>query len=103
MRRSTILEGIHQESKLELSLFGSKTKNLENLLLELGIVYTNRAATYLNAIDNHIVGIGSYAGRIRIQQRYILWLRRSEGVVHSHEALLLVAPLIHREIYDPQT
>ena len=33
MRRSTILEGIHQEAKLELSLFGSKAKNLENLLM----------------------------------------------------------------------
>ncbi len=40
MRRSTVLEGVHQEAELLLSSLWSESENLEHLLLKLRIVYT---------------------------------------------------------------
>ena len=50
MRGCAILEGIHQESELFLCLLGSEAENLKNLLLQLGIVDTDAAATQLDAV-----------------------------------------------------
>ena len=98
----TVLEGIHQEAELALRLLGGEAQNLEYLLLKLGIVDTDAASTYLHAVDDHIVGIGTHAGGVGIEQGDILGLGRGERMVHGHEALLLVAPLVHGEVYHPQ-
>ena len=63
---------------------------------------TDRTTTYFHTVDNHIVCIGTNGSRIGIQQRNILVFRVSERMVHSLEAVLLVAPLVHREVNDPE-
>ena len=102
MRGCAILEGIHQESELFLCLLGSEAENLKNLLLQLGIVDTDAATAYFNSVDYHIIGIGAHACGIGIQQGHVLRLGRGEGMVHGHQALLLVAPLVHGEVHNPQ-
>ena len=74
MRWRTILEGVHQEAELLLSLFWSESEDLEYLLLQLGVVDTNAAATNLNTVHYHIIGIGTNAGWVCVEQRNIFWL-----------------------------
>lgn len=103
VRRRTELERSHQETELLLSLLRRETKKLEHLMLKLALMDTDRTAADLNAIDHHIVGISADCTRIRVKQRNILRLRRSERMMHSIETLVLLAPLKERKIDNPKT
>ena len=72
--RCTELEGIHEEAELELCLLGGEAQNLENLLLQLGIVDTDAATAHLNTVDDHVVGVGTHAGGVGVEQGYVLGL-----------------------------
>ena len=72
MRGRSKLEGIHEEAELELCLLGGEAQNLENLLLQLGIVDTDAATANLDAVDDHVVGIGTHAGGVGVEQGYVL-------------------------------
>ena len=102
MRWSTILEGIHQETKLLLSAFWCEAQNLKHLCLKLRVVDTDGTATHFDTVTNHVVSISTHGSRVCVEQGDVLIHRMGEWVVHRHEALLLIAPFKHREFCHPQ-
>ena len=94
--------GVHQESELELCLFWGEAQDLKGALLQRSIVDTDTTATNLYTVDNHVVCVRTHSGWIGVHQWNILWFWRGKWMVHSHEALLLVAPLVHWEIHNPK-
>ena len=90
MRWRSVLEGVHQEAKLSLSLFGREAQYLKHFLLQLGIVNTDATAAHFDTIDNHVVCVGAHACGICVQQRDIFGLRTGKRMMHSHEAIFLV-------------
>ena len=63
---------------------------------------TDRAAADFHTIDDHVVGIRAHCPRIRLEHRDVLRLGRSEGVMHSVEALGLFIPLEEGEVNYPE-
>ena len=102
MRWCSILEGVHQETKLSLGTLWSETEHLEHLLLQLSIVNTQRTTTYFDTITYEVVSLGTHLLRMLIEQWDIIWVRHSEWMVSSHQALLLITPLEEREVDNPQ-
>ena len=102
MRWCSVLEGIHEEAKLLLGLLRSKAKHLEDLGLKDCVVDTDRATADLNTVAHHIIGIGQHRSWVGVELGNVAGLWSCERMVHGHEALLLVAPLKHWEVYDPQ-
>ena len=102
VRWRTELEGIHEEAELQLCLFWCEAQDLEGALLQSSIVDTDTTATNLYTVDNHVVCVRTHSSWIGVHQRNILWFWRGKWMVHSHKALLLVAPLVHWEVHDPE-
>ena len=102
MRRCTILKCIHQEAELFLCFFWCEAQNFEHLSLQLGIVNTNRATSYFDTINDHIVCIGTNSRRIGIKHWDVFIFRMSERMMHSHQATFFFAPFKHWEINNPQ-
>ena len=75
MRGCSVLEGIHQEAELLLSLLRREAQYLEHLGLQLRIVDTDGTATHFDTVAHHVVCIGTHSCRIGIQQGDVLVLR----------------------------
>ena len=103
MWRSSIFEGIDEESELCHRPFRGKSKNLEHLLLQFAVVDTQGSATHLDAVAYKVVGYCAYLLRCGVEQRYVVGIGKGERMVCSHESLFLVAPLEEGEIDNPQT
>ena len=102
MRRCTILEGVHQEAKLLLCLFGCEAQNLEHLGLQLGVVNTDGTTTHFDTVAYHVVSISTYSSRVGVEQMNVFVHRVCERMVHRHQTLFLIAPFEHRELCHPQ-
>ena len=60
MRRSTVLEGVDQESELALRLLFREVQGFEHALLQFWTVDTNGTATDFGTVDNQIVSVGQH-------------------------------------------
>ena len=103
MRWCSIFECIHQEAKLSLSTLWCEAENLEHLLLQLGVVDTERTSTHFNTITYEVVSLGAYLLWMLIQERNIIRIWHGERMVSSHQALLFIAPLKQWEVNNPET
>ena len=102
MWRCSVLKGVHQETELFLGTLGGKAENLEHLGLQFRVVDTDTASADFDAVAHHVVGISTHSGRLGIEHGDVLVHRVGERMVHSHEALFLVAPFEHGELGDPK-
>ena len=59
VRRSTVLEGVDDESELIFSLLRTDAQNLEHSLLNLRIMDSDGTATEFCAVQHEVVGIGA--------------------------------------------
>lgn len=75
MGRCSILERVHQETELGLRTFRRETENVENLGLQPAVVDSDTAASYLDAIAYHVVGIGTHLFGMRIEQGNVFGFR----------------------------
>ena len=73
-----------------------------NILFCSAIVNTNRSSTYFNAINHHVISIGSDGSRVWIKQMNIFGFGRGKRMVHSHESFRFFVPLKEREVDYPQ-
>ena len=76
-------KGVKQEAELLLRLGLGQTHDLEDALLDLPAVDTDRAATDLVAVADHVVGIGKRRTRVGVKGLHELGLGRRERVVHG--------------------
>ncbi len=81
---------------------GIDPQQVEDLLLGLGIVNSDRASTRFVAVDHQIVGLSAALARIGVEQRDVLRARRRERMVHRTPPLLFLVELEHRELDDPR-
>ena len=83
MRGGTEGEGIQQEAELLVRLGVGQTHDVEDPLLNLPAVNTDRAATDLIAVAHHVVGVGECATRVGVERVHELGLGRGERMVHG--------------------
>ena len=104
MRRSTILEGTHQEAELLLCFLVGEAQGVEHLVLQGAVVDTDGTTAHLHTVHHDVVGIGANVAPLRrvIQQGFVFGLRCGEGMVHGIVALRLLVPFEQREVDDPQ-
>ena len=82
MRRSSELECIKKESELSLRFFLANTHDLEDAILDVTSVNTNRATADFITIADNVIGVGQSIAGILVEsiQPFRLW--RGEGVVN---------------------
>ena len=102
MRGRTELEGIHEEAEFVTGILFRQSKQVEHLVLKLGIVNTYATTAELVAIDHHVVGCGAYGTGIGVEEVNVVGVGGGEGVVHSVVSLSLVVPFEEREVDDPK-
>ena len=103
MGRSAVLERIDEEAELCHRLLRREAENLEHLFLKLAVMYTEGATAHFHTVAHEVVGHSAHFLRSGVKQGNIVRIGQREGMVGSHESLLLVAPLEEREVHNPQT
>src|SRR5690242_12277427 len=98
VRRGAVLEGVEEEAEALLGLVLGDAECPEDLLLHVGAVDTDRAAADLPAVPDHVVGAASPAPGVAVEVAG----GARERVVQSVPARLVLAPLEHREVDDPE-
>ena len=102
MWRYPVLEGLHQEAELLLRLLRCEAELLKHLLLNVGLVDTNRTTAELCTVQNDIVCLRANRALIGIDHREVLLHRHRERMMHRLVTAELVRPLEHRELGDPK-
>ena len=102
MRRRAVRERIQQETELLARLFIAQTDHLEDLLLNLRIVETNRASRDFEPVQHEVVAIAKRLAGVAREQpdALVVWAR--EDVVRGFPALLLLVALEQRRVDDPE-
>ena len=81
--RSSVCEGVQQESELLLRFLRTDAHDLEDEFLDLAPVDTYRSATDLVAVADDVVGVRQRGSGVGFEHPERFGLRRGEGVVHS--------------------
>jgi len=102
MRRRAILQGIQQETELELGFFGADVQRVEYLALHIGTVNTHRPAAQFPAVQHHVIGLGNTTPRVSVHPVFMAVFRGREGVVHRAPALAVFIVFKHRKVNHPQ-
>ena len=102
MRRCTVLVGVYQEAELGVDLLLGQTQRLKHLLLQLVVGDADGTAQQLDAVDHHVVRLGTNRTRVAVDIGQALLQRHGKGVMHGKPALALLVPLKERELGDPQ-
>src|SRR5204863_4052256 len=100
--RCAVLQRIHEEAESQSSLIIRDPQQLEDEPLQRLIVYPDAAAADLAAVEHEIVGACACAPLIGFQQMPIALERSGERMMHELVALLLLEPLEHRKVHDPE-
>ena len=101
VRRRAELKRLHQVSELLLSLLLPQPDGVKHLLLHVPSVDAERSAANLHAVVHEVVGDGP--GLLDVPAvRHVLLVGRGERVVQRLEPVLVLVPLKHGEIGDPQ-
>src|SRR5665213_623280 len=82
-------EGLEQKAELRLRLFFGQPDHVEDPLLHLTAMNTNRAAADLAAVQHDVVGVGDGRARVGVEQLGELRLRRGEGVMDGGPAAVV--------------
>ena len=98
VRRRAVGERLQQEAEALLRLLGFDAERLEDLLLDVGPVDSDRAATQLPAVEDDVIGARAPAAGIAVE----VAAGRGERVVQRVPASLRLVPLEHREVDDPE-
>src|SRR6185312_3815361 len=93
-----VVEGVEEEAEALARLFLPDAEGVEDLLLDVGAVDADRAAAYLPAVPHRVVGPASPASGVAVEVAG----RAREGVVQRIPARLVLVPLEHREVDDPE-
>src|SRR5690606_26244021 len=83
MRWGPVLEAFKQEAELGVSLLLSHAHELEDALLDVALVDTDRTAADFVAVAHDVVCVGKCRSRIGVEGVHELWLRAGERMVHS--------------------
>jgi len=102
VRRSAVFKSIKQESELLPRFLVAESQHLEHQLLDLLAVDPYRSPSYLDTVDNQVVGIGPNLARIGFHQAKVIGIRRSERMVHCIIARCLIIPFKKRKIKNPE-
>src|SRR5207249_2956875 len=90
--RGAIAEGVEQEAEPLARLLGRDPQRVEDALLNLAAVDTDRASAELPAVEHDVVRAAPPGCRIRFE----VARRRGERVVERIEPALLLVPSEHR-------
>src|SRR5690349_7104906 len=104
VRRRAVREGVEQEPELAAGLLVGQADHVEDPLLHLGPVDTDRAPADLRAVEHDVVGPGERLARPLLEVVGVLLGRRREGVVDRRPALspaVHLDPLEHRRVDHP--
>ena len=96
------LEGVHQVAEPLLDILVGDAQGLEGLLLHLGGVDSDGTAAQLGAVEDNVIGPGAAVGLVGEHLVLVLDHGGGEGVVHGLVPALLLGPLEHGELGDPQ-
>src|ERR1041385_5487790 len=89
------------EKILLILLINAKCR--EHFLLQLRFVNSDATTTYLDTIQDYVVGISADLPKLAfIEQRQIFCLGPSERVMHRVPFVFFGVPLEEREIGDPK-
>src|SRR5580698_4082642 len=103
MRWRAVSERIEHISKTRLHQVGRYLEHLlENQLLQIRPVNSDRSAAQLNAVDHHIIVLPANFARIACQKRDILRHRRSERMMARIPAVLLPVERQQWKINHPE-
>ena len=89
-------------AKALLDILLADAQGLEGLLLHLRRVDPDGTAAQLAAVEHDVIGAGADVGLVGEDLIGVLLHGGGEGVVHGLEAALLLAPLEHGELRDPE-
>ena len=105
MRWSTITERVQHATKLCLDHVGAIASKLKRFQHDVRAVVPDRAGRQFNTVTDDIVlerfQLKLLLDRIGLLQRFHTALRHGERVVREVDLLVVLVPLIHREIDDP--
>ena len=97
-----VLEGVNQMAKPLLDVLVGDLQGLESLGLHLRGVDSDGAAPQLRAVEDDVIGPGPAVCLVGEHLVLILQHGRGEGVVHGLIPALLLRPLEHGKLRDPQ-
>src|SRR5690606_16740821 len=101
MWRSSVIEGIKQESEFLMSFFHRKAQCLEHLLLDISLVNTHRSAAHFITVQHKVISLCTNFQRIFVKMRNVLLTRSGERMVFSYITLLFLIIAQKREVHDP--
>ena len=102
VRWRAVLQGVQQETELDLGIFGRNLQCGEDLALHVGTVDTHRATAQFPAVQDHVVSLGDARTGVRVHEVLMAVFRRREGVMHSVPAATFFIGLEHRKVHHPQ-
>ena len=102
MRRRAVAQRVEQAGEARLDLLTAVAGDLESLDHDLGQVVPDRPRRQLDAVAHDVVLEGLDLERVHRLERLEFALGHRERVVREIDALLVLVPLEHREIHDPQ-
>ena len=97
VRRRAVAQRVEQEAEARLRLLLGDAEHVEDLLLDLGAVDTDRPAADLHAVEHHVVAARAHRARVVEGAE-----RRGERVVQRVPAALGLVALEHRQVDDPE-
>ena len=106
MGRGTVAEGVQQEAELGAGLLLADADGAEHAALGFRVVDADAAAAHLEAVEHQVVGHGTTAAGVGVQEIQVLRMRAGEGVVAGHVPtalpIVISAPLQQGEVHDPE-
>ena len=99
--RRTKLKGFEHMPKLEQRRFAADAEQVEQFLLHVALVDTNRAAGHFVAVEHQVVGFGADFTRVGIHQAHIAVEWSGEGVMGGVPTIFALVPFQQREVENP--
>src|SRR5829696_324246 len=99
--RRAVAEGGEDGSEPPVRLLRSDTDDVEDLLLQVGVMDPHTPRGELSAVGYEVVQLADDLQRVGIEQRQIVFARHGEHVVHRLDAPLVLVPLEEREVRHP--
>src|SRR3990167_11102395 len=101
MRRRAVGEGLQQETKTFLRRLLAHPQDLENLLLEWGLMNPDAAGAELHAIEHQVIGSRPHLAPITRKQGAVFRMGRGKRVVLGIPSFGVRVPVEERETRHP--